>query len=283
MFPDDHAAAAPKFHYPWPALKYLDLSKNDIAELSETFGYLTRLETLNLGRNKLSALSVALALLTRLKELELEMNPLSSPPMEIVSRGHEMVLLYLKRFDYIPGLDFTLSLPTLNLSQLPSDLRLYSSVLTSLDISNNCLETLQENVSVLHRLRELKAGHAAAGPIYDFATHSRRPDTLHVAPRRIIIVDGILIFHPPYVRELFDDMVFFDTPEELRYERRLKRDVEERGRTPEGVRAQFLRQVKPMHDQFVEPSKAYARTVVCDQADYQAALKDFLKKFETLP
>jgi Leucine-rich repeat (LRR) protein len=118
---------------------------------------LTRLETLNLGRNKLSALSVALALLTRLKELQLEMNPLSSPPMEIVSRGHEMVLLYLKRFDYIPGLDFTLSLPSLNLNQLPSDLRLYSSVLTSLDISNNCLETLQDNVSVLHRLRELRA------------------------------------------------------------------------------------------------------------------------------
>jgi Leucine-rich repeat (LRR) protein len=77
--------------------------------------------------------------------------------MEIVSRGHEMVLLYLKRFDYIPGIDFSLSLPTLNLSQLPSDLRLYSSVLTSLDISNNCLDTLQENVSVLHRLKELKA------------------------------------------------------------------------------------------------------------------------------
>ena len=157
LFPDDHLAAPPKFHFPWPALKHLDLSKNDFSELSETFGYLTRLETLNLGRNKLSALTVALALLTRLKELELEINPLTSPPMEIVSRGHEMVLLYLKRFDYIPGLDFTLSLPTLNLNQLPSDLRLYATVLTSLDISNNCLETLQANVSVLHRLRELKA------------------------------------------------------------------------------------------------------------------------------
>jgi uridine kinase len=129
------------------------------------------------------------------------------------------------------------------------------------------------------RLKELKAGHAAAVPIYDFATHSRRPDTLHVAPRQIIIVDGILIFHPPYVRVLFDEMIFFDTPEDLRYERRLKRDVEERGRTPEGVRAQFLRQVKPMHDQFVEPSKKFARTVVCDQGHYQSALKDFLKKF----
>jgi uridine kinase len=129
------------------------------------------------------------------------------------------------------------------------------------------------------KLRELKSGHAAKIPIYDFATHSRRSDTLHVAPRRIIIVDGILIFHPPYVRELFDDMVFFDTPEELRFDRRLKRDVEERGRTPEGVKAQFLKQVKPMHDQFVEPTKNFARTVVCDQGDYRDCLRDFLQKF----
>jgi len=129
------------------------------------------------------------------------------------------------------------------------------------------------------KLRELKSGHATQIPIYDFATHSRRKDTLHVAPRRIIIVDGILIFHPPYVRELFDDMVFFDTPEELRFSRRLKRDVEERGRTPAGVKAQFLKQVKPMHDQFVEPTKGFARTVVCDQGEYSDCLRDFLQKF----
>ncbi len=129
------------------------------------------------------------------------------------------------------------------------------------------------------KLKELKAGHASSVPIYDFATHKRRQDTLHVAPRKVVIVDGILIFHPPYVRELFDEMIFFDTPEELRYERRLKRDVEERGRTPEGVRAQFLKQVKPMHDQFVEPSKKFAGTVVCDLGDYNEALRDFLTKF----
>ncbi len=129
------------------------------------------------------------------------------------------------------------------------------------------------------KLRELKAGHAASVPIYDFATHQRRPDTLHVAPRRVVIVDGILIFHPPQVRELFDELIFFDTPEELRFARRLKRDVEERGRTPEGVRAQFELQVKPMHDTFVEPSKRWAQTVVCDQGAYDEALADFLQKF----
>ncbi|MBY0517236.1 MAG: uridine kinase [Bacteriovoracaceae bacterium] len=130
------------------------------------------------------------------------------------------------------------------------------------------------------KLKELKSGHATAVPIYDFATHKRRLETLHVAPRKVIIVDGILIFHPPYLRELFDEMIFFDTPEDLRFERRLKRDVEERGRTPEGVKAQFLRQVKPMHDQFVEPSKSFAGTVVCDRGDYDLALKDFFEKFK---
>lgn len=128
------------------------------------------------------------------------------------------------------------------------------------------------------RLKELKAGHAAAIPLYDFATHSRRKDTLHVAPRQVIIVDGILIFHPPYVRELFDEMVFFDTAEDLRYQRRLERDVKERGRKPEGVREQFIKQVKPMHDLFVEPSKAHAQSVVCDMGEYQAVLDGYLKR-----
>jgi uridine kinase len=129
------------------------------------------------------------------------------------------------------------------------------------------------------KLKTLKLGQTTEIPIYEFATHKRKQETLRVEPKKIIIVDGILIFHPPYVRELFDDTIYFDTPEDVRYARRLKRDVEERGRTPEGVKAQFMKQVKPMHDQFVEPSKAFARTVVCDQGDYNEALKDFMRKF----
>lgn len=128
------------------------------------------------------------------------------------------------------------------------------------------------------KLKELKGGHASAIPLYDFATHSRRKDTLHVAPRKVIIVDGILIFHPPYVRELFDDMVFFDTPEELRYQRRLERDVKERGRKPEGVKEQFIKQVKPMHDMFVEPSKSHASCVVCDMGEYKSVLDGYLER-----
>lgn len=117
-------------------------------------------------------------------------------------------------------------------------------------------------------LGELRQGQGTRIPRYDFKTHRREREELYVPPTAVIIVDGILIFHPEDLRSQFDEMVFFDTPEELRYERRLERDVNERGRTPEGVRAQFLKQVKPMHDEFVAPSKAHAHVVVRDLGDY---------------
>ncbi|MBU6155008.1 MAG: uridine kinase, partial [Bdellovibrionales bacterium] len=85
-------------------------------------------------------------------------------------------------------------------------------------------------------LSELRAGKSTHIPVYDFVTHTRAVDSLSASPTPIIIVDGILIFHPEPVRSQFDRMIFFDTPEQLRFERRMKRDVEERGRTPEGVR-----------------------------------------------
>ncbi|MGZ3712768.1 MAG: uridine kinase [Bdellovibrionota bacterium] len=127
-------------------------------------------------------------------------------------------------------------------------------------------------------LAVLKSGVATEIPIYDFKTHSRLGETLRVAPLRVIITDGILIFHSPEVRALFDELVFFDTPEELRFARRLERDVKERGRTPEGVKNQFFKQVKPMHDQFVSPSKAFAHQVVSDIGSYDSALEDYCKR-----
>lgn len=117
-------------------------------------------------------------------------------------------------------------------------------------------------------LSELKSGSSTNIPIYDFKTHSRSKEELIIRPTKIVIVDGILIFHPDYLRAQFDEMIFFDTPESLRFERRLERDVKERGRTPEGVKTQFLKQVKPMHDTFVEPSKVHAHTIVKDLGDY---------------
>lgn len=131
-------------------------------------------------------------------------------------------------------------------------------------------------------LKVLKSGRSTQIPTYDFATHKRKSETIKIEPKKIIIVDGILILNSDVVRVLFDDMVFFQTPEELRYERRLKRDVQERGRTPEGVKAQFLNQVKPMHDQFVEPSKKYANTVVHDVGEFDQILKVYVDKLSQL-
>lgn len=131
-------------------------------------------------------------------------------------------------------------------------------------------------------LAELKTGQSTNIPIYDFKTHSRLKDQLLINATRIVIVDGILIFHPDYLREQFDEMIFFDTPESLRYERRLERDVNERGRTPEGVKAQFLSQVKPMHDQFVEPSKVHAHKVTRDLGDYHELFDSYREKLMKL-
>ncbi len=110
-------------------------------------------------------------------------------------------------------------------------------------------------------LNELKSGSPIEIPIYDFSTHKRSNQTLHQEHKKIVIVDGILILSQPHVRALFDESIFVQTPEEIRFQRRLARDVEERGRTPDGVKAQFENQVKPMHDEFVEPSKAFANII----------------------
>lgn len=127
-------------------------------------------------------------------------------------------------------------------------------------------------------LSELKLGLGTRIPIYDFKTHTRSSEELIIGPSRIIIVDGILIFHPDYLRLQFDEMIFFDTPEELRFQRRLERDVNERGRTPDGVHAQFFKQVKPMHDQFVEPSKEHAHIIVKDLGDYKEHFDAYKEK-----
>jgi uridine kinase len=121
-------------------------------------------------------------------------------------------------------------------------------------------------------LASLKQGKATEIPQYDFATHSRRAETQKIYPKSVVVVDGILIFHSEPVRALFDELIFFDTPEELRFDRRLKRDVSERGRSPDGVLKQYTAQVKPMHDQFVEPSKSHADFVVVTEQDFADAL-----------
>ena len=114
--------------------------------------------------------------------------------------------------------------------------------------------------------------------MYEFSSHTRKKETIDCHPKKIILVDGILILDSSLVRAQLDDSIFFDTPEELRFERRLDRDVNERGRTAEGVKKQFELQVKPMHNLFVEPSKKYAQTIVKDFGDYKEAIEFYTRK-----
>ena len=125
------------------------------------------------------------------------------------------------------------------------------------------------------RLMGLRSGQIVAIPEYDFCTHRRSSKTVLAHPRRLVIVDGILILHSDLVRPLFDESVYIDTPESLRFERRLERDVRERGRTSDGVHRQFFGQVKPMHDRYVEPSKSHADVVLSDERAAEMHL-DFL-------
>ncbi len=110
-------------------------------------------------------------------------------------------------------------------------------------------------------LNKLKEGKDIEIPVYDFATHKRLNKVVPANPKKVVIVDGILILHHEHVRKHFNESLFVFTPETVRFERRLNRDVIERGRTKEGVVQQFEKQVKPMHDKYVEPCKEFATLV----------------------
>ena len=99
-------------------------------------------------------------------------------------------------------------------------------------------------------------------PVYDFTTDSRTKQTILIKPHRVIIVEGILIFADPKLRDLFDVRLFVDTDADIRFIRRLERDITERGRTTENVINQYLKTVRPMHLEFVEPSKRYADVII---------------------
>jgi len=111
-------------------------------------------------------------------------------------------------------------------------------------------------------VRRLKAGEAIELPLYDFKTNSRLNETRAVESKPIVIVEGILIFVDPRLLEQMDIKVFVDTPDDIRFIRRLRRDVAERGRTVESVIEQYLGTVRPMHMQFVEPSKRHADVII---------------------
>ncbi len=119
-----------------------------------------------------------------------------------------------------------------------------------------------ESTLLEEHLRELKAGRAIDRPDYDFTLHNRRPEKIKVAPKPLIVVEGILIFESAELRALMDLKVFVDTDADLRLLRRMRRDIVERGRTPHSVMDQYLATVRPMHLEFVEPSKRYADIII---------------------
>lgn len=115
---------------------------------------------------------------------------------------------------------------------------------------------------MVRHLEALALGNAIDKPTYDFARHTRAEATVRVEPRDVILVDGILLFADAQLRQLFDVKVFVDVADDLRFIRRMERDVSERGRSVESVVAQYLSTVRPMHLEFVEPSKRYADVIV---------------------
>ena len=138
-----------------------------------------------------------------------------------------------------------------------SDLRLEERAALNYDHPDSL-----ETDLLVHHVLELRAGRAIEKPVYDFARHQREPAYVTVLPRRAIIVEGILIFTDPALRRLLDVKVFVDADDDTRFIRRLQRDISERGRTVSSVIEQYLGTVKPMHLDFVEPSKRYADVII---------------------
>ena len=138
---------------------------------------------------------------------------------------------------------------------------------------------LETDLMVRH-LDKLRGGEAIDCPVYDFTQHNRSDKTITVVPKRVIIVEGILIFEDEALRDLMDIRIFVDTDADVRLGRRILRDVEERGRTLQSVLEQYQNTVKPMHERYVEPSKKHAHLVVPEGGQNYVALDMILTRIE---
>jgi len=139
-----------------------------------------------------------------------------------------------------------------------------------------------ETALLIQHIAALRDGKAVEVPIYDFSAHSRTDRTFTVQPRGVILVEGILIFTEAALREMFDVKIFVDTDSDIRFIRRLERDLAERGRTTESVIKQYRSTVRPMHMEFVEPSKRYADVIIPEGGFNTAALDMVVARIETL-
>jgi uridine kinase len=142
-------------------------------------------------------------------------------------------------------------------------------------------ESLETTLMVEH-LQQLRAGKAARVPIYDFTTHRRRVETQRLEPGAVLVVEGILVLADAALRSMLDIKVFVDTDADIRVFRRIRRDIEQRGRSFESVRKQYYSTVRPMHLQFVEPSKRWADIILPEGGRNQVALDLLVARLRTV-
>jgi uridine kinase len=139
-----------------------------------------------------------------------------------------------------------------------------------------------ETELLIEHIHQLKNGKSIELPSYDFKTHTRNQTTLTIEPRPITLIEGILIFAEPDLRKLFDIKIYVDTDADIRFIRRLQRDIIERGRTTQSVINQYLETVRPMHLEFVEPSKRYASLIIPEGGYNQVALDMIVARIEAM-
>ena len=142
-------------------------------------------------------------------------------------------------------------------------------------------DSLESELLIKH-ISNLRAGIPVQVPVYDFSNHSRTANTFTVQPHPVILVEGILIFAEKELRNIFDVKIFVDTDPDLRFIRRLQRDISERGRTTDSVIKQYLSTVRPMHLEFVDPSKRYADIIIPEGGFNSAALDMVVARIEAL-
>ena len=142
-------------------------------------------------------------------------------------------------------------------------------------------DSLETELLARH-LDVLAKGAAVEVPLYDFATHSRKTETQRVEPRRVIIVEGILVLAEVELRKRIDIKLFVDTPADIRFMRRLVRDIKTRGRSVESVIEQYVTTVRPMHEEFVEPSKRYADLIIPEGGENLVAIDAIIARVERL-
>lgn len=142
-------------------------------------------------------------------------------------------------------------------------------------------DSLETELLIRH-LDALAKGSSVEIPMYDFAAHARRHETQRVEPRRVIIVEGILVLAEAELRRRINIKLYVDTPPDIRFVRRLLRDIQSRGRSLESVVSQYLTTVRPMHEEFVEPSKRYADLIIPEGGENQVALDAIISRVEHL-